>query len=56
MAVKLIIAQEAYQDIRDSYGWYEQQRIGLGEEYLTCVDACIEQIQRIPQSCQIVHK
>ncbi len=55
MVDKLIIAPEALNDISDSYGWYEQRRVGLGEEFLMCVDACIEQIQRIPGSNQIIH-
>ena len=40
MAAKLIIVPEAAQDIEEAYSWYESQRIGLGEEFLNCVDAC----------------
>ncbi len=39
MAVELIIAQEAQQDVDEAYSWYEDRRPGLGEEFLTCVDA-----------------
>ena len=31
------------------YAWYEGQRVGLGEEFLTCVDACIQAICRNPR-------
>ena len=41
MAAELIIAPEAEFDISDAYGWYEERRIGLGEEFLSCTDACI---------------
>jgi hypothetical protein len=41
MAAKLIIAPEAEQDIDEAYTWYEGRRIGLGEEFMSCVDACI---------------
>ena len=32
MAVELILAPEAEQDISEAYDWYEQRRPGLGEE------------------------
>jgi hypothetical protein len=34
MAVDLIITHEAERDIAEAYAWYEEQRIGLGEEFL----------------------
>lgn len=33
MAVKLVFAPEAEQDLTEAYGWYEQQRLGLGEDF-----------------------
>ncbi len=48
MAVELIIAPEAQQDVDEAYGWYEDRRPGLGEEFLGCVDACIQAICRMP--------
>ncbi len=48
MAVDLIVAPETEEDLAEAYGWYERQRIGLGEDFLTCVDACIQQICRHP--------
>jgi len=33
MAAKLIFVPEAEQDISEAYGWYEEQRVGLGEEF-----------------------
>ncbi len=48
MAVELIMAPEAEQDISEAYGWYEERRVGLGEEFLSCVDACIQAICRTP--------
>jgi plasmid stabilization system protein ParE len=56
MAAKLIIAPEAGQDIDEAYGWYEQQRAGLGEEFLGCVDACLEGLCRMPQIHAKVHE
>ena len=50
MAAELIIAPEAQQDVDEAYCWYEDRRPGLGEEFLGCVDACIQAICRMPES------
>ncbi len=56
MAVELIIAQEAQQDVEEAYGWLEDSRPGLGEEFLACVDACIQAICRMPELYAKVHE
>jgi plasmid stabilization system protein ParE len=56
MAVKLIIAPEAEQDIAEVYAWCEGRRAGLGEEFLSCVDACIETIHRTPEMYAVVQE
>lgn len=56
MAADLSFAPEVEQDIADAYGWYEGQRSGLGEEFLTCVEACIETIRRTPAMYAVVHE
>lgn len=55
MAAELIIAPEAQQDVDEAYSWYEDRRPGLGEEFLGCVDACIQAICRIPELYAKVH-
>ena len=54
MAAELILAPEAEDDIAAAYSWYEGRRIGLGEDFLTAVDACFEAICRQPDLCTIV--
>ena len=56
MAAELITAPEAEDDIVDAYAWYESSRPGLGEEFLSCVDACIEAILRTPQMFALAHE
>jgi len=56
MAAELILAPEAEEDLADAYAWYESRRSGLGEEFLTCVDACIEAISRTPDMHPTVHE
>jgi plasmid stabilization system protein ParE len=56
MAAELIMAPEAEQDIAEAYAWYEGRRAGLGEEFLSCVDACIQAIRRTPEMHQRIHE
>lgn len=56
MAVELVIAPETERDLEDAYAWYERQRAGLGEEFLECVDACIEALCRSPGMYAVVHE
>ena len=48
MAVRVVAVPEAEQDVADAYDWYEGRRVGLGEEFPGCLDACIETIRRSP--------
>jgi plasmid stabilization system protein ParE len=56
MTAKLVVAPEAEQDIAGAYAWYEEQRLGLGEEFLSCVDACMEAIRRTPEIHAVVYE
>lgn len=56
MAADLAIAPAAEQDIAEAYAWYESQRVGLGEDFLDSVDACIVAICRNPQMRPVVHE
>lgn len=56
MTAELVLAPEAEQDLSDAYDWYENRRHGLGEEFLSCVDACIQRIRRMPELHAKVHE
>ena len=56
MAAELVIAPDAAQDLDEAYGWYESHRVGLGEEFLSCVDACVQEICRFPEMFVKIHK
>jgi plasmid stabilization system protein ParE len=56
MAVDLIIASEVQRDINEAYSWYEKRRLGLGEEFLSCLEACIQVIIRTPEICEKAHE
>jgi plasmid stabilization system protein ParE len=46
---ELVILPEAERDIAEAYDWYEARRAGLGAEFLNCVNACLQSIQRMPE-------
>lgn len=52
----LIVLPEAEQDVAQAYIWYEERETGLGEEFLRCVDACIQLVRRNPKIYQTVHE
>jgi len=52
----LLFAAEAETDIYEAYLWYEHRRAGLGEEFLSSLDACLEALRRNPNSSPVVHE
>ena len=56
MNYMLIIRPEAEDDLNKAFSWYEDQRKGLGHNFLLQVDAGLRFIERNPQSCPPEYK
>lgn len=56
MSYRLTIRKEAEADIREAYQYYESCRMGLGREFLLCMEACLAVVRRNPQAFRVVHK
>ena len=56
MAARLASVTEAELDLAAGYAWYENRRPGLGEEFLSSVDAWLEGIRRHPEMHALVHE
>jgi plasmid stabilization system protein ParE len=56
MAASLVLAPEAELDIAEAYAWHESRRIGLGEEFLSSLDASFEGIRRQPEMHPLIHQ
>jgi plasmid stabilization system protein ParE len=56
MPDKLIFTPEARNDIAEAYLWYEDQDLGLGMEFLRCLESSFLSVQRNPLIYQAVHK
>ena len=48
MSLKLIINPEAEADLAEAKQWYDNRRLGLGDQFLTCVEAVFNRICRHP--------
>ncbi len=47
--MKLRYTSRARNDIEIAFAWYEEQRYGLGLEFLDCAEAAIETIIQMPK-------
>ena len=48
MKYRVIVRPEAEHDLKEAFSWYEDNRTGLGYDFLLQVDAGINFIQRNP--------
>jgi plasmid stabilization system protein ParE len=55
MSLPLIITAEAEADLAEARDWYEEKREGLGEEFVLCVEAGLDQIGRAPAAAGEVY-
>ena len=51
-----ILRPRAAADVEGAYRWYEDQRAGLGDEFLVAVEACLELIAAHPLAAPVVHR
>ena len=56
MVESLRILPKAVGDATEAYLWYEERRPGLGEEFLECVDECVNRIRGNPELFEVVHE
>jgi len=40
----------------EAYRWYEEQRAGLGSDFLLCVEEGLAKIRRGPEAYPVVHR
>ena len=52
----VVVRPAAAADVDDAYLWYERQRPGLGEEFLTAVESAKARIDAAPAQFAIIHR
>jgi toxin ParE1/3/4 len=50
------LSEEAESDVYDSYRWYENQKEGLGEQFLNALDTAEQAITNNPQAYSFRYK
>ena len=56
MSLRLIVREKAESDIESAFRWYEEQRPGLGADFIRSVDAALASVQRDPELYQLVYR
>ena len=54
--MQIIIRPLAVDDIQEAYDWYESQREGLGDEFLTALTATRDQLLDYPEAHPVLHR
>ena len=56
MNVEIFVKPRAELDLFKAFSFYDEQSSGLGEEFVLCVDAKLEFINRHPKACPEMYK
>src|SRR5262245_20942034 len=56
MKPRIVFRREAAAELESSWLWYENERRGLGDEFLKSVDDTLARIQNAPDSYQVVQR
>lgn len=56
MTRRFVLRQRAEDDIQAAFEWYERQRSGLGEEFLSKVRSRLESIREHPEASPILYR
>ncbi len=54
MNYALVLRPEVREELNEAYIWYEQ-KLGLGDEFLDCVDETLNRISQMPESYAVAH-
>ena len=55
MAFQLVVEPEAEDDLANAYDWYEEQRAGLGIDFLNCINDVFRCIRDTPEMHAVAH-
>ena len=56
MTRQFILRPRAERDIQSAYEWYESQRAGLGNEFLTGLRERLEAVRGHPESSPVIYR
>lgn len=56
MPIEVIFTPAAEDDVAAAYAWYEERRVGLGEDFLSRIEAAVETVGRNPDAYAKVYE
>jgi len=56
MSRRLVIRPEAEAELTEAHDWYEKQRSGLGNQFLSCVHESLVSLQGAPERYPVVYR
>ena len=54
--IRVLVRPAAAADIENAYQWYEQQRAGLGAEFLAALRATMDLVLIHPEAFPVIHR
>jgi len=55
MTRRFIVSPRAERDVQAAYQWYESQRVGLGEEFLSAVEQKLSAVRAFPEANAVLY-
>jgi plasmid stabilization system protein ParE len=56
MSFALVFHPDVQAEIDEAHRWYEQQRTGLGDDFLAALEEVFQRLQQTPQVHQVVYR
>jgi plasmid stabilization system protein ParE len=56
MSSRIVFRTEAQADVAAAFAWYEDQRAGLGLQFLDEIEHCLQRIAESPEACPVVYR
>jgi plasmid stabilization system protein ParE len=50
------LRRAAVKDVADAFKWYEQQQVGLRQEFVLELEATLQRIQKNPELARLFHR
>lgn len=52
----LVFRPEVREELNEAYDWYENQKTGLGDDFLDSIDEALNRICQMPESYPMVYR
>ena len=56
MTLPVVFRRRFQDDLSAGFDWYEEQRSGLGEEFLSAVQSTLRSIEQFPEMFVLIHR